>query len=95
MAKKKEKQQEKQLKVTLVRSSIGLEKSQGDTARALGLREIISITRPDNVRSRRVMEKLGLTHRGATHWHGYDQVWYGTELDLRPQLLVPSFHSRT
>ncbi len=50
-------------------------------AREKGLRHIISITRPDNVRSQRVMEKLGLTYRGATNWHGYDQVWYGTELE--------------
>jgi RimJ/RimL family protein N-acetyltransferase len=40
------------------------------------LETIISITRPDNVRSRRVMEKLGLTYRGATTWRGFDQVWY-------------------
>jgi len=40
MAKKKEQPQEKQLKVTLVKSSIGFEKSQGDTARALGLRKL-------------------------------------------------------
>src|SRR5947209_728990 len=31
--------------------------------------ELISITRPANARSRRVMEKLGLTFRGETHWH--------------------------
>jgi large subunit ribosomal protein L30 len=39
MAKKKE-QQEKQLKITLVKSAIGYEKSQGDTAKALGLRKL-------------------------------------------------------
>ncbi len=33
---------EKQLKVTLVRSAIGFEKSQGETARALGLRKLHS-----------------------------------------------------
>lgn len=31
---------EKQLKVTLVKSPIGYEKSQGETARALGLRKM-------------------------------------------------------
>ena len=36
MTKKKE-QHEKQLKVTLVKSAIGYEKSQGETAHALGL----------------------------------------------------------
>jgi RimJ/RimL family protein N-acetyltransferase len=51
-------------------------------ARAKGLRRIISITRPDNVRSQTVMKRLGLTYRGATHWHGYDQVWYGIELEI-------------
>lgn len=40
------------------------------------LRVIISITRPDNLRSRRVMEKLGLTYQGEATWHGFDQVWY-------------------
>ena len=44
------------------------------------LRRIISITRPTNVRSRRVMEKLGLTYRGETVWRGHVQVWYGIEL---------------
>ena len=38
MTKKKEKQ--KLLGVTLVKSSIGYEKSQGDTVRALGLRKM-------------------------------------------------------
>ena len=42
--------------------------------------DIISITRPNNVRSRRVMEKLGLVHVGQTHWHGYEQVWYAIDL---------------
>lgn len=44
-----------------------------------GLNAIISITRPDNVASRRVMEKLGLTYRGETVWRGFAQVWYGIE----------------
>jgi large subunit ribosomal protein L30 len=34
------KRQEKTLRVTLVKSSIGYEKSQGDTVRALGLRKL-------------------------------------------------------
>lgn len=40
MAKKAEKQAEKQLKVTLVKSAIGYEKSQGETAKALGLKKL-------------------------------------------------------
>jgi RimJ/RimL family protein N-acetyltransferase len=38
--------------------------------------ELISITRPANVRSRAVMERLGLTYRGATSWRGNESVWY-------------------
>ena len=41
MAKKHEKH-EKQIKVTLVKSPIGYEKSQGETVRALGLRKMHS-----------------------------------------------------
>ena len=55
-----------------------------DFARDKGLRQIISITRPDNIRSQGVMKRLGLTYRGATHWHDYDQVWYA--IDLAPVL---------
>ncbi len=46
-----------------------------------GLDDIISITQPGNVRSRRVMEKVGLTYRGQTQWRGFAQVWYGIERD--------------
>jgi RimJ/RimL family protein N-acetyltransferase len=38
--------------------------------------ELISITRPANRRSRAVMERLGLTRRGESHWHGHRVVWY-------------------
>ena len=40
---------------------------------------IISITDLDNRRSQRVMEKLGLTRRGTTHWHEHDVVWYSVD----------------
>jgi RimJ/RimL family protein N-acetyltransferase len=40
---------------------------------------LISITAPVNTRSRAVMERLGLTYRGTTHWHGRDVVWYATD----------------
>ena len=51
-----------------------------DFARSAGLQQIISITLPTNTRSQRVMQKLGLTYRGEANWHGFDQVWYATEL---------------
>src|SRR5688572_20344050 len=51
-------------------------------ARELGLRRIVSITLPDNTRSRRVMEKLGLVYQGDAHWRGLDHVWYA--IDLQP-----------
>ena len=41
--------------------------------------QLISITRPANGRSRAVMERLGLTFRGETHWHGHDVVWYAVD----------------
>src|SRR5687768_8439052 len=40
---------------------------------------LISITTPANRRSRAVMERLGLTERGATRWHGHDVVWYALD----------------
>ncbi len=43
------KTQEKALRITLVRSPIGYEKSQGETARALGLRRLnASVVRKDD-----------------------------------------------
>jgi RimJ/RimL family protein N-acetyltransferase len=39
--------------------------------------ELISITGPRNRRSRAVMERLGLSFRGETRWHGSAVVWYG------------------
>ena len=40
---------------------------------------LLSITAPANHRSRAVMERLGLTYRGTTHWHERDVVWYAVE----------------
>lgn len=45
----------------------------------LGLARIISITRPTNLASRRVMEKLGLDHQGETRWRGLEQVYYALD----------------
>ena len=40
---------------------------------------LLSITAPANLRSRAVMERLGLTYRGTATWHGYDVVWYAVD----------------
>lgn len=53
-----------------------------------GLERIISITLPQNLASRRVMEKAGLTPRGETRWRGFDVVWYDIgrrEWEIRQQ----------
>jgi RimJ/RimL family protein N-acetyltransferase len=42
-------------------------------------RQLISITAPANDRSRAVMERLGFTLRGDTHWHGWAVVWYALD----------------
>jgi RimJ/RimL family protein N-acetyltransferase len=41
--------------------------------------QLISITSPANRRSRAVMERLGLTYRGTTRWHGSEVVWYAVD----------------
>lgn len=41
--------------------------------------QLISITRPANRRSRAVMERLGLSFRGETHWHAHDVIWYAID----------------
>jgi large subunit ribosomal protein L30 len=57
MAKKKE--QTKTIKVTLVRSPIGYEKSQGATVRSLGLRKLnSSVVVPDNDAVRGMVYKV-------------------------------------
>ena len=45
----------------------------------LGLPTIFSMTRPDNARSRKVMERCGLTQRGEVEYHGWLQVHYAIE----------------
>jgi RimJ/RimL family protein N-acetyltransferase len=47
--------------------------------RLLDDQELISITEPANVRSRAVMERLGLALRGSTPWRGSDVVWYAID----------------
>ncbi len=45
----------------------------------LCLPEIFSTTRPDNARSRAVMERCGLTQRGELDFHGWKQVYYAID----------------
>jgi RimJ/RimL family protein N-acetyltransferase len=47
----------------------------------VGRPEVISIAHPDNVASRRVMAKVGMTYAGARHWdaRGIDVVWYSVK----------------
>jgi large subunit ribosomal protein L30 len=48
------------LRVTLVKSPIGYEKSQGETARALGLRKLNqTVEKPDNPAVRGMIAKIG------------------------------------
>ncbi len=41
--------------------------------------ELISITTAENLRSRAVMERLGLTLRGSTAWRGFEVIWYAID----------------
>lgn len=46
---------------------------------SLGLKRIISIAHPENLASRRVMEKAGLVLQGSRSWRGGKVVWYAAE----------------
>jgi RimJ/RimL family protein N-acetyltransferase len=41
--------------------------------------QLISITTPENRRSRAVMNRCGLNLRGRTQWRGLDVVWYAID----------------
>ena len=43
------------------------------------LKRIISVTVPENVASRRVMEKCGMIYQGLIRWRGAECVWYAIE----------------
>jgi RimJ/RimL family protein N-acetyltransferase len=45
----------------------------------LDVDRVISIARPGNWPSRRVMERLGLTLRGEADWRGSHMVWYAVD----------------
>jgi RimJ/RimL family protein N-acetyltransferase len=42
----------------------------------LGLPKVISLTLPQNVRSRAVMQRLGMRLGGQREWHDLPHVWY-------------------
>lgn len=59
----------------------------------LGLERVISTTLPDHQRSRRVMERLGLSLEGQVRWQGHEFVWYGidrSDWDTRQRASGPS-----
>lgn len=58
--------------------------------RELGLPQIFSMTRPDNTRSRAVMERCGLTKRGELEFHGWRQVHYAIDREGWPQGVAPA-----
>jgi RimJ/RimL family protein N-acetyltransferase len=47
----------------------------------LGLDKIAALTRPDNAKSRRVMERLNMKYLRDSNYHGYSCVWYSISRD--------------
>jgi RimJ/RimL family protein N-acetyltransferase len=47
----------------------------------LDMKRIISVTRPANTASRRVMEKTGLVYQGTRKWRRAQTVWYAADRD--------------
>jgi RimJ/RimL family protein N-acetyltransferase len=47
----------------------------------LRVERVVSITRPGNVRSERVMQRLGLGLVGTTRWRGGKVIWYAIDRD--------------
>jgi RimJ/RimL family protein N-acetyltransferase len=50
-----------------------------DAFRRLELEWVVSIARHDNLRSQRVMEKVGMNRQGSARWRGSDMVWYAID----------------
>jgi RimJ/RimL family protein N-acetyltransferase len=67
----------------------------------LDLKRVVSITRPQNHRSQRVMERAGLSFAGRTIWKGEEVVWYAIDraawrdLQVSPVLHHPFGRSTT
>ena len=60
--------------------------SIADAFERMGLEHVLSWTLPDNVASRRVMEKCGLAFAGTTPWKGREHVWYSVaHADAKPE----------
>jgi ribosomal-protein-alanine N-acetyltransferase len=45
----------------------------------VGLERVVSVARRANERSERVMQRLGLSLAGRTHWKGSEVVWYAID----------------
>lgn len=45
----------------------------------LELERIVSIAQPQNVRSQHVMQRIGLSPVGGTHWKGCEVVWWAID----------------
>ena len=50
-----------------------------DALGRVGLRRVLSWTAPENVASRRVMEKCVMSFGGVTRWKGAEHVWYAID----------------
>jgi RimJ/RimL family protein N-acetyltransferase len=48
----------------------------------VGLSRITSWTVPENLASRRVMEKCGLSYGGVTRWNGTEHVWFSLDAPI-------------
>lgn len=47
--------------------------------RQVGLERIIGIVKPENLASRRIMEKSGLRFQGRARFREHDMVWYAVD----------------
>ena len=62
---------------------------------ALGLDPIVAVTHPDNLASRRVLEKLGFGHEGRARYYGSEVAFYRlTRIDYFPSDQAPGFERR-
>ncbi len=50
-----------------------------DAFERVGLPRVVAFTLPENVASRRVMEKCGFSYRGRALWEGREHIWYARD----------------